>query len=81
MTQAEVITQLQPVFDRVFLEKVELKPDLTAKQVEEWDSLMQITLVVAVEKEFGIRFRVGEVEKTKNIGDFANLIAERLSQK
>ena len=81
MTQAEVITQLQPVFDRVFLEKVELKPDLTAKQVEEWDSLMQITLVVAVEKEFGLRFRVGEVEKTKNIGDFANLIAERLSQK
>ena len=77
MTQNEVIAQLQPIFDDIFMEKVELTPELTANDVEEWNSLLQISISLAVEKQFGIRFRVGEVEATKNVGDFADLIARR----
>jgi acyl carrier protein len=77
MTQNEVISQLQPIFDDIFMEKVEVTPELTANDVEEWNSLLQISISLAVEKHFGIRFRVGEVEATKNVGDFANLIARR----
>jgi acyl carrier protein len=77
MTQSEVIAQLQPIFDDLFMEKVELTPELTANDVEEWNSLLQISISLAVEKQFGIRFRVGEVEATKNVGDFADLIARR----
>jgi acyl carrier protein len=79
MTQSEVIAQLQPIFDDIFMEKVELAPELTAHDVEEWNSLLQISISLAVEKHFGIRFRVGEVEATKNVGDFADLIARRAS--
>jgi len=81
MTQAEVIAKLQSVFDDVFLEPVVLTPALTAKQVPEWDSLLHITLLVAVEKTFNIRFRVGEVEATHNVGEFADLIARRLTER
>ena len=79
MNQAEVITRLQEVFDNVFLEPVELTPELSADDVEEWDSLIHIALIVAIEKSFNIRFRVGEVEGTKNVGEFANLIITRLN--
>jgi acyl carrier protein len=77
MTQSEVITQLQPIFDDLFMEPVKLTPELTASDVEEWNSLLQISISLAVEKHFGIRFRVGEVEATQNVGDFADLIARR----
>ncbi len=81
MTQTEVITRLQPIFDDLFIEKVDLRPELSAEDVEEWTSLLQISLLMAVEKQFNIRFRVGEVEATRNVGEFASLIARRLGGK
>jgi acyl carrier protein len=81
MNQGEVIARLQSIFDNIFLEKVELTPELTAKDVEEWDSLIHISLVVAVESEFQISFRMGEVEATKSVGDFADLIRRRVNEK
>jgi acyl carrier protein len=54
---------------------------LSAEDVEEWDSLLQISIVVAIEKEFGVRFRVGEVEATRNVGEFADLILRRLVER
>jgi acyl carrier protein len=77
MNQAEVIAQLQTIFDGVFLEPVVLTPAISAQDVPEWDSLTHISLMVAVEKAFGVRFRVGEVENTKNVGEFAELILKR----
>ena len=81
MNQNEIISRLQTVFDDIFLEPVELTPELSAASVDEWDSLIQISLVVAVEAAFDVRFRVGEVEGTKNIGDFAELIGRRLAER
>jgi acyl carrier protein len=77
MTQAQVLERLQPIFDELFLAAPTVTAELTAHDVEEWDSLTQITLVVTVEKAFGVRFRVGEVEGTKNVGEFADLIVKR----
>ena len=81
MQRAEVLEKLQKVFDELFLEKVVVTPELTAADVEEWDSLLHVSLVLAVEQEFHIRFRVGEVEATKNVGELADLIAKRLEKK
>ena len=81
MTQTEIIARLQPVFDDMFLEPPKLTPELSAQDVAEWDSLIQISLMVAVEKAFHVRFRVGEVEATKYIGEFAGLIAKRMLEK
>jgi acyl carrier protein len=80
MNQSEAIIKLQAIFDEIFLEPVVLAPGLSAKDVPEWDSLMHISLIVAVEKSFGIRFRVGEVEKTGNVGEFADLIVNRIQE-
>jgi len=79
MTQNEVIARLQPIFDDLFMEQVVLTPKLSADDVEEWDSILQISLLMAVERGFNIRFRVGEVEATKNVGQFADLIARRMN--
>ncbi|MDQ3666272.1 MAG: acyl carrier protein [Acidobacteriota bacterium] len=78
MTQSEIIGRLQNLFDDVFLEPVVVTPQLSAHEVEEWDSLIQISLLVSIEKAFNIRFRVGEVEASKNVGELADLIARRL---
>jgi acyl carrier protein len=79
--QSEVIAKLQLIFDDIFLEPVKLTPELSAKDVPEWDSLTHISLLLAVEKAFGIRFRVGEVEGTRNVGEFADLILRRSQER
>jgi acyl carrier protein len=81
MNQSEVISELQKIFDTVFLEPVVVTPAISAHDVPEWDSLTHISLMVAVEKTFNIRFRVGEVENTKNVGEFADLILKRRLEK
>ena len=80
MNRDEVIAAMQEVFDGLFLEPVVLRADLTAKDVQEWDSFLHISLVVAIEKRFEIRFQLGEVEATKNVGEFADLIVRRLNE-
>jgi acyl carrier protein len=80
MTQNEILARMQTVFDDVFLDDVKVTPELSANDVEEWDSLLQISLVLGVEKAFNVRFRVGEVEATKNLGEFANLIQRRMNE-
>ncbi len=74
MQQQEVLAKLQEIFDSVFLDEVIVTPELSAKDVPEWDSVTHVTLIMATEEGFGIRFRVGEVEATKNVGDLADLI-------
>lgn len=78
MQEQEVMAKLQDVFDSVFLQKIQVRRDLSANDVEEWDSLTHVSLILAVEQAFGVRFRVGEVESAKNVGDLADLILKRL---
>jgi acyl carrier protein len=79
VTQPEILSRLQEVFDGVFLDPVQVTPALTAKDVPEWDSLLHVSLVLAIESAFKVRFRVGEVEGTRNIGELAALIERRLA--
>jgi acyl carrier protein len=77
MTREEAFVKLQGIFDGLFLSPVKLSPTLSGKDVPEWDSLMQINLIIAVEKAFGIKFRLGEVDKAENVGAFVDLILQR----
>jgi acyl carrier protein len=81
MNQSEVISKLQTVFDEIFLEPPILTPELTANDVPEWNSLIHISLLLSVESAFDVRFRVGEVEATHNVGEFALLILRRMTEK
>jgi acyl carrier protein len=80
MSNPEVVQRVQKVFDSVFLTPVTVSRELSADQVEEWDSMLQISLVVAIESEFKIAFRVGEVEATHNVGEFMDIIEARLRE-
>jgi acyl carrier protein len=79
MSREDVLAKLQTVFDRVFFTGVRVTPELSAKDVEEWDSLTQISLIVAVQGAFHVKFLMGEVEKLKNVGEFADLILKRMT--
>ena len=81
MTQAEIFAKLQDIFNDIFIEPPQITAALSARDVPEWDSLMQISLLVAVEKAFSVRFHVGEVEATENVGEWAELINRRMTEK
>jgi len=81
MNHAEVITKLQSIFDSVFLDPPKVTPELSATDVPEWDSMLHISLILAIEQGLGIRFRVGEVEGTTNVGQLCDVIIKRLSEK
>ncbi len=52
---------------------------MTAEDVEQWDSLTHINLIVALEREFRVKFTTGEVSKLKNVGDLVALIQNKTS--
>jgi acyl carrier protein len=81
MNEDKVIEKLQIIFDKIFIEHVLISPELTAGDVPEWDSLMHIGLIVTIEKNFDIKFKMGEVEATKNIGEFVFLILNHINSK
>jgi acyl carrier protein len=52
-------------------------PELTARDVSEWDSLNHIRLIMAIEKAFGLKFTAAEVQRLKNVGEFVALIERK----
>jgi acyl carrier protein len=52
----------------------------SAKDVEGWDSITHVLIVVAVEKKFRIKFTAGEIQRLQNVGDLATLIRAKQSQ-
>jgi acyl carrier protein len=73
-----VYAQLTEIFHDVFDdESLEVTPQLTADDVDEWDSLSHIRLVVAIERKFGLKFSAAEVARLKNVGEFVGLIQSR----
>ena len=78
MTTIEEIT---PVFREVFDDdSINLTRDTTADDVEEWDSLTHMNLVIALELKFKIKFALGELQTLKNVGEMLDLINRKLSR-
>ena len=74
----EIYRRLNEVFRDVFDDdSIEVNEDTTANDIEDWDSLNHITLIDAVESEFGVHFTMGEVSGMKNVGEMAQIIKER----
>ncbi|MEQ3307157.1 acyl carrier protein [Fusobacterium varium] len=67
--------KLQEIFRDIFDdEELVITEEMTATDIEDWDSLAQINLIIAIEKEFGVKFNLEEVSKLKNIGEMLDLI-------
>lgn len=70
--------------NRIFIDVLDndaivLTRDTTAKDVEDWDSLNHIQLVVAIEKSFKVRFTTNEIRAWKNVGDMCEALYAYLS--
>ncbi len=78
MTDKQIIDRLNEVFRDVFDDSsLEVTAKTTADDIEDWDSIEHITLIGAVEDEFGMRFKMGEVSGMKNVGEMIDIIRQR----
>ena len=75
MDSSAIINDLQPIFrDILDQPNLSLQPHNNATNVEGWDSLAHVNLIVAVEKRYGIKFALAELQDLKNVGEMAELI-------
>lgn len=75
-----VFEELRMIFKQVFDdEELEITPEMTAKDYEDWDSLAQIQLIVETEHRFGVKLTTQEMNGLKNVGDFIRLIEGKLA--
>ena len=80
MDNVALYSKLTDIFHDVFDDdEIVLAPHLTAAEIEGWDSLKHVRLIVSVEKGFGVKFAAAEVGRLKNVGDLASLIAAKVS--
>ena len=79
MSREKIFEKLNDVFRDVFDdEEITVNDTTTADDIEDWDSLEHINLLVAVENAFGMKFNMGEVNTMKNVGEMADIIADRI---
>ena len=79
MDDAALRAQLLAVFRDVFDDaSLTLRDEMTASDVEGWDSLTHVNLIVAAERAFAVSFTTREVRALANVGDFAALIRRKL---
>jgi acyl carrier protein len=77
-TQADIYTVLTEIFHDIFMrDDLKLSPELTAKQVQGWDSFKQIEIIMASEEKWGIKFNTRELDSLRSVGDLVGLIATK----
>ncbi len=82
MTEAAIYEELTRIARDLFDdENLVLTPELSAKDVPQWDSFNHINLIVSVEERFGIKFQTAELETMQNVGHLAGLVEKKLAQK
>lgn len=80
VTQQDLDTRFETVFREIFDdETLTLRDDMSAKDIDGWDSLAQINLIVALESEFGIRFKSNELTALANVGALKKAVSARVS--
>lgn len=80
MSRQDIIDKLNEVFRGYFDdEEITLTDESTADDIEDWDSLEHIGLIVAIESAFDIKFSMGETIKMKNIGEMVEAIVAKLN--
>lgn len=79
MSKSDILGQLQGIFrDVLDNDSIVLADHTTANDVEEWDSLTHIQLIVAIEKHFGVKLDSREVLSWSNVGEMADTILKRV---
>jgi acyl carrier protein len=78
MDEAQIYSRLAQIFEDVFDDdSIHVTATLTAKDVDGWDSLTHIRLLLTIEKAFKVKFSTSEIGKLENVGDLVSLIKAR----
>jgi acyl carrier protein len=78
MNREDIVKRLEPLMRDVFDDdSLQYRDDLSASDVEEWDSLSHIRFIVAVEKAFKVRFTSSEMEGFNSVGDLVDAVAKK----
>jgi len=81
LTREEVVRRLTAIFCDVFEdEDLTIYDAMTAEDIEEWDSLNHVTLMVSAEREFGLRLTAAEVGELESVGQLIRLIEARATK-
>ena len=81
MSEADIYAFLTDTFHDVFMrDDIVLKPELSAKDLEGWDSFKQIEIVLATEERFGIKFSTREVDGLQSVGDLVRLVSAKTNK-
>ncbi|MFI5301529.1 MAG: acyl carrier protein [Polyangiales bacterium] len=79
MTESEVRARLQTVFRSVFdNDSIVLADEMTANDVDGWDSLTHVDLIVGAEKAFAVKLATKDVKRLANVGDFVKLLTLKI---
>ncbi len=81
MERTEIFEKLNEIFEDVLDldETPSLADETSANDIEEWDSLSHIQLIVAIEKSFELKFTSAEIMKWKNVGEMVDTIITRVN--
>jgi len=81
MEENEILRQLNKIFiDTIDNEAIRLTNNTTADDIDGWDSLTHIQLVVAIEKHFKLRFTAKEILTWKNVGELIDSIIKKIAE-
>ena len=79
MNRNEIVEKLTTVFHDVFNDSaIVLRDEMTAKDVENWDSLTHMLMITKVEETFGIKFKLKELNRLKQVGDLISVVESKL---
>ena len=79
MIRKEIKEKLTAIFHEVFNDNsIVLRDDMTAADVDNWDSLTHMLMITKVEEEFGVKFKLKELNKLKMVGDLMNNLEAKL---
>ena len=77
--EKDIFGELTSIFRDVFGEdNIRLNRETSAADIEQWDSLTHIEMIVAVEKHFGIQFKSLDLKKMENVGDLADMVKAKM---
>ena len=80
MNKGKIIDKIQDIFRDIFDDcDLVINDSTSSEDIEDWDSLSQISLVTAIENEFEVKFTIEEFMSLKNVGEMIALLVNKLS--
>ena len=79
MEKGKIMSELQDVFRDIFDENdLIINDETNAEDIEDWDSLAQVRITMAIEKKFGIKFKFEELAALRNVGEMLKTIENKM---